>query len=130
MHKHAVEICFDRALGHVQIATDFRVVTALEQQIDDLAFPGSQLVEFVFHKIAPSDAPNPATGAETRPSSGSEFGLHCLKLHSRGQSRVPQCYFRKKTAAGAVFPCKTAVAGAMAGTISGGRLCSFAQSLR
>ena len=49
MHKHAVEICFDRALGHVEIATDFRVVTALEQQIDDLAFPWSQLVEFLFH---------------------------------------------------------------------------------
>jgi hypothetical protein len=49
MHKQAVEICFDGAFGHVQIASDFRVVTALEQQIDDLAFPWSQLLEFLFH---------------------------------------------------------------------------------
>jgi len=53
VQKQAVEICFDGALGHIQVASDFRVVTALEQQIDDLPFPWSQLVEFVFHKPAP-----------------------------------------------------------------------------
>jgi hypothetical protein len=47
--KQAVEIRFDRALGHVQIASDFRVVTSLEQQIDDLPLPGPDLVELVFH---------------------------------------------------------------------------------
>ena len=35
---------FDRSLGNVQIASDFRVVASLEQQIDDLPFPGSYLV--------------------------------------------------------------------------------------
>ena len=41
---------FDRALGNVQIASDFRVVTSLEKQIYDLPFPGTHLVEFLFHK--------------------------------------------------------------------------------
>jgi hypothetical protein len=48
--KQAVEMRFDRALGHVQIASDFRVVTSLEQQIDDLPFPWSHLLEILFHK--------------------------------------------------------------------------------
>jgi len=40
---------FDRALGNVQIASDFRVVTSLEQQMNDLPFPGSHLAELLFH---------------------------------------------------------------------------------
>ncbi len=31
---------FHRALGNVQIASDFRVVTSLEQQLNNLPFPG------------------------------------------------------------------------------------------
>ena len=43
-------MCFDRALGDVEIVSDFRVVASLEQQIDDLPFPGPHLAEFLFHK--------------------------------------------------------------------------------
>jgi hypothetical protein len=42
---------FDRALGNVEIASDFRVVTSLEQQIDDLPFPGSHLADLLFHHL-------------------------------------------------------------------------------
>ncbi len=42
-------MCFDRALGNVQIASDFRIVTSLKQQMDDLPFPGPHLVELLFH---------------------------------------------------------------------------------
>jgi hypothetical protein len=40
---------FDGSLGNVQIASDFRVVTSLKKQIDDLPFPGTHLVELFFH---------------------------------------------------------------------------------
>jgi hypothetical protein len=40
----------DRSLGDVQIFRDFRVVTSLKKQIDDLPFPGSYLVKLLFHK--------------------------------------------------------------------------------
>jgi len=49
MPKQAVEMRFDRALGNVQFASDFRVVTSLEQQIDDPPLPGSDLAELLFH---------------------------------------------------------------------------------
>jgi hypothetical protein len=39
----------DRSLGDVQIFSDFRVVTSLKKQIDDLPFPGSYLAELLFH---------------------------------------------------------------------------------
>jgi hypothetical protein len=48
--KQAVEMRFDRSLGDVQIVSDFRVVTSLEKQIDDLPIPRSHLCEFFFHK--------------------------------------------------------------------------------
>ena len=44
---------FDGSLGHIQIASDFRVVTSLKQKIDDLPFPGTHLIEFFFHKNCP-----------------------------------------------------------------------------
>ncbi len=40
---------FDGTLGHVQIASDFRVIASLEQQLDNLPFPGSHFVELLFH---------------------------------------------------------------------------------
>ena len=43
-------MCFDRALGNVQIAGDFRVVTSLKEQLNDLPFPGPHLAELLFHK--------------------------------------------------------------------------------
>lgn len=43
----------DCALGHIEIASDFRVVASLQQQIDDLAIPGTDLGKFFFHSTAP-----------------------------------------------------------------------------
>jgi hypothetical protein len=43
-------VCLDRALGNVKIASDFGVVTSLEQELDNLSFPGSHLFELFFHK--------------------------------------------------------------------------------
>jgi hypothetical protein len=40
---------FDGALGYVQIASDFRIVTPLQQQIDDLPVPGPYWAELLFH---------------------------------------------------------------------------------
>jgi hypothetical protein len=48
--KEAIEMCFDRSLGNVQIPSDFRVPTPLEQQLNDLPFPGPNLAEWLFHK--------------------------------------------------------------------------------
>jgi len=42
--KETVEVCFDGSLGYVQIASDFRVVVPLQQQIDDLSLPGAYLL--------------------------------------------------------------------------------------
>jgi hypothetical protein len=41
---------FHRALSNVQIASDFRVITSLQQQLDQLPLPRSHLVELLFHK--------------------------------------------------------------------------------
>jgi hypothetical protein len=41
---------FDGSLGDIQIVSDFRVVTALQQKIYDLPLPGTHLVELFFHK--------------------------------------------------------------------------------
>ena len=40
---------FYGALGDIQIPSNFCIVTPLQKQIDDLAFPGSHLVKFLFH---------------------------------------------------------------------------------
>jgi len=40
---------FHGALGYVQIASDFRVVTPLQQQIDDLPVPGPYRADVLFH---------------------------------------------------------------------------------
>ena len=42
---------FDGPLGYVQIASDFRVVASLQQQIDDLPLPGSHLVDLLIHEL-------------------------------------------------------------------------------
>ena len=44
-------MCFDGALGDVQVASDFSVVTSLEKQIDNLAFAGGHLFDLLFHKV-------------------------------------------------------------------------------
>jgi hypothetical protein len=40
---------FHSSLGYVQIASDFRVVTPLQQQIDDLPVSGPYRAELLFH---------------------------------------------------------------------------------
>ena len=53
---------FDRTLGDVQVASDLGIVTALEQEFDDLLFAGSHgsqhLVHFTFTSKAALDAQN------------------------------------------------------------------------
>ena len=86
MQKQAVEMRFDRALGNVEIASDFRVVTSLEQQIDDLPLPGSDLVELLFHNNVHLTAPrSPQSGAETKPLGTSGLGPLRLILQPGGQ---------------------------------------------
>ncbi len=45
-------MCFDGALGDIQIASDFGVVASLEKQIDDLALPGGHLFDLLFHSLS------------------------------------------------------------------------------
>jgi len=40
---------FDRALGNMQIASDFRIVTSLEQQLDNLPLAWAYFLEIFFH---------------------------------------------------------------------------------
>lgn len=44
-------MCFYGTLGYVQIASDFRIVTALKQQIDDLLLPVPHLTDLLFHAM-------------------------------------------------------------------------------
>lgn len=80
-------MCLDRSLGDVEIVSDFRVVASLEQQIDDLAFPGPHLAEFLFHKhcTCPIRPGRPQVARPTRSQDASGFGSFRLILHSRGQ---------------------------------------------
>lgn len=47
---------FDGSLGYIQIASDFRVVTPLQQQIDDLSLPGTHLFQVLIHGLHLADA--------------------------------------------------------------------------
>jgi hypothetical protein len=42
-------MCFYGPLGYVQIASDFRIVAALQQQIDDLLLAVPHLTNVFFH---------------------------------------------------------------------------------
>jgi hypothetical protein len=78
---------FDGALGNIQIPSDFRVVTSLEKQIDDLPLPGAYLAELLFHKNTHLIDPN--AGAEIWPLGTSGFGSLRLNLQPRGQIGLP-----------------------------------------
>ena len=70
---------FHRSLGDVQVVSDFRVVTSLQQKIDNLPLPWPYLAEMFFHKkTAPHRhapvAASGASGAETCPLGASGFG--------------------------------------------------------
>ena len=49
-------MCLDGSLGYVQIASDFRIVTTLEEQIDNLLLPLPYLNRFFFHAVHLRDA--------------------------------------------------------------------------
>ena len=72
---------FHRPLGNVQVASDFRVVTSLQQKFDNLPLPRSHLAESLFHKELhlTDNAPEAASGAETCPPSAS--GIRVFASH-------------------------------------------------
>ena len=82
-------MCFHSALGYVQIASDFRIVTALKQQIDDLPLPLSHFSKLLFHALTSRDAIGVPQVAN-RPSGplrSPRFGSLCLcSVHPLGQS--------------------------------------------
>lgn len=43
-------MCLNSSLGDIQVASNFRVVAPLKQQVNNLPFPRSYLVELLFHK--------------------------------------------------------------------------------
>jgi len=62
---------FHRALGNIQIPSDFRVVASLKQQLNDLPLSRPYLIQLFFHKHAPDRRlPLAASGSPTR------SGLH------------------------------------------------------
>jgi hypothetical protein len=85
---------FHRTLSHVQVPSDLRVVTPLEQQFDDLPFPRSYLCKLFFHDhlhLAEWCASIAASGAKTRPLGTSEFSLcvsFCKQLAKTGCFQV------------------------------------------
>jgi hypothetical protein len=54
--KEAVEMSLYGSLGNVQIASDFRVVTTLQEQVDNLPLPRSHLSKLVLHALHLTDA--------------------------------------------------------------------------
>ncbi len=84
----------DRSLGDVQIFSDFRVVTSLEKQFNDLPFPGSHLVELLFHKHHTSPRQSGRWWLRGQVPGTSGFGSLRLILHSHGQiglRRLTKC---------------------------------------
>jgi hypothetical protein len=101
---------FHCALGHVQIASDFRIVTPLEQQLDDLPLSGSYLVELLFHKSLhlTDAAPVTASGAETKPPSAHLNSGRCVSF----------CNHAAKSCAKALTKCENFVHASFAGKIT------------
>ena len=42
-------MCFDGSLGYVQIASNFRIVTTLQEEFDDLLLPLPHFSKFLVH---------------------------------------------------------------------------------
>jgi hypothetical protein len=53
--EEAVEMSFHGSLGDVQVASDFRVVAPLQQEINDLLLPGSHLIHILIHGLNLAD---------------------------------------------------------------------------
>ena len=61
-------MCFHGALCDVQIASDFRIVTALKQQIDNLPLPLSHFSKLLLHALTSTDALGVPQVAQNRQS--------------------------------------------------------------
>ena len=78
-------MCFHGALGDVQIASDFRIATALKQQIDDLPLPLSHFSKLLFHALTSRDAlgapqvANRPSGPMRSPRFGSCVSAPCIR---------------------------------------------------
>jgi hypothetical protein len=75
----------NRSLGDVQIFSDFRIVTSLKKQIDDLPFPGSYLAELLFHNHCTSPIQPGCKWLSNQGLGISGFSLLRLILHSHSQ---------------------------------------------
>jgi hypothetical protein len=80
--EEAVEMSFDGALGHVEVTSDLGVIASLQQEIDDLLFPGPDLAEVLIHGLHLADvAPVAACGlgrAAVQPGPAPTSGLTAL----------------------------------------------------
>jgi len=88
-------MCFHSALGDVQIASDFRIVTALKQQIDNLPLPLSYVSKLLFHALTSTDALGPLHEAN-RPSGPMHtprfvIVIVSFSVHPRSQSPLTGC---------------------------------------
>jgi hypothetical protein len=71
-------MCFHGSLGYVQIASDFRIVTALKQQIDDLLLPGCYWTNLLFHALHLTGRARPNTKRQI----GNQGPIRARKLGS------------------------------------------------
>lgn len=81
---------FDGSLGYIQIASNFRVVASLQQQVDDLPLPGYHLVQLLVHALhlpdvlgLPSVADNQVPVTAGFGSLTPSFCMHATNLHHR-----------------------------------------------
>jgi hypothetical protein len=126
--KQAVEMRFDCALGNVQIPSDFRVVTPLEQQTDDLPFSWSHLIELFFHNHYTRPTPQtPQLAREPGPLGTSGFGpcvsfcIHAAKSRVEVLTKCENCRLR-------VFPVENCDYRDLTGRLRAGRHTGFAQT--
>ncbi len=80
---------FDGALGHMQVPSDLGVVASLEQQLNNLLFPGSDLGELLLccHLyLSEMCASVAASGAKTKPLGTSGIQSLRLILQTAGQN--------------------------------------------
>ena len=68
-------MCFYGSLGYVQIASNFRIVTTLQEKLDDLLLPLPHLSKFLFHVV-------PLTGRASLTASASHGDQRCDALNS------------------------------------------------
>lgn len=81
-------MCLDGALGNMKIASDFRVIASLEQELNNLSFPGAYLFELFVHKTLhlPDAFHPPHVAIQLRLPDASGLGSLPNILHSHGQN--------------------------------------------